>query len=81
MVTAMSQLLPLVLLKQWGDLIRGTNTFPISFTNFCRIVTSGDKMSDGNDNCITANSVTLTNFWYTFNNPNPYVHNYIAIGV
>lgn len=43
-----------VKLKQWGAFVKGTNQYPVSFTEFAAMAAAGER----NENTITACSVT-----------------------
>ena len=43
--------------KQWGNCINGTNTFPVTFSTFCRITTSNDYSDEWKWNQITSKNL------------------------
>lgn len=62
----------------FGQYVKGTNTYPLAYTKFVRIVTTGDYSWSGSDNRIK--STTLTTFDCLCSLTNNIVTNYLSIG-
>lgn len=67
----------LLVSKQWGEWVNGKNTFPIAFTSFYRIISSGEYSFNDNDNAI--NNVSNLSYFNAQKRHGSITH-YLAIG-
>ena len=67
------------LLMCWGKYVVNTNTYPIAYTQFVRIVASGEYSWQTYDNRIM--STTLTTFYCCLNHQNETCTHYLSIGI